>query len=429
VGIIVVNWNGRHHLADCLASLRQQTYAGPHEIVLVDNGSDDGSAGFVEATFPGVQVIRSPNNLGFAGGNNLGARQLETDLLAFVNNDTRADPRWLEELVTAVSQAPDVAAAGGRILSWDGKRLDFGGGGATLTGFGLQFGFGQPASAGEAGGDMLFACGGSMIVKRQLYFEVGGLDDDYFLFYEDVDLGWRFWLAGYRVVYAPQSVVYHRHHGSTRRLDDDRLAVLYERNALYTIYKNYDERNLAAVLPAALLLAAERATVLANINRAEFSLAPPVEPAGAMGAPTAPRRNAWQQVRESVRRTGTRATARRVVRAARARVGPRVARFRVRLARRISGERSMLMPRAAISRLLALEEFGANLPALRTKRDAVQRTRRRTDDDIIELFRTPLEPAFNGPGFIDYHRRVISGLRLDRMVEEKANRARPVSHT
>jgi len=178
VSIIVLNWNGRSYLAECLGSLRRQTYEGPHQVVLVDNGSQDGSADYVEAAFPEVRLIRSPVNLGFAAGNNLAARQLDTDLLAFLNNDTRTDPGWLEELVRSVTAAPDVACAGGRILSWDGKTVDFMGGGATLTGLGIQFGYGQPASADAPAGDILFACGGSMIVKRDPYLQVGGLDDD-----------------------------------------------------------------------------------------------------------------------------------------------------------------------------------------------------------------------------------------------------------
>ena len=272
VSIIVLNWNGRPYLAECLGSLRSQTYDGPYQVVLVDNGSQDGSADYVEASFPGVRLIRSAVNLGFAAGNNLAARQLDTDLLAFLNNDTRTEPTWLDELVQSVTVAPDVACAGGRILSWDGKTVDFLGGGATLTGLGIQFGYGQPAAVEAPAGDILFACGGSMIVKREPYLQIGGLDDDYFLFYEDLDLGWRFWLAGYRVRYAPGAIMYHRHHGGTRRFEDERLAVLYERNALYTIYKNYDDRHLAAVLPAALLLTAERATQMAGIDRRGFQL-------------------------------------------------------------------------------------------------------------------------------------------------------------
>jgi GT2 family glycosyltransferase len=421
VGIVVLNWNGKAHLSDCLASLSRQSYRGPTTTILVDNGSDDGSAAFVQATFPDVRVIRSPVNVGFSAGNNLGARQLETDLLAFVNNDTRADERWLEELVAAVSQAPDVASAGGRILSWDGTRVDFAGGGATLTGFGLQFGFGQQATEAEPERDMLFACGGSMIVKRQPYWEVGGLDDDYFLFYEDVDLGWRFWLAGYRVRFAPRSVVYHRHHGSTNQIDDHRLAVLYERNALYTIYKNYDDEHLATVLPAALLLAAERATVLAGIDRAAFAIskapgAPALAAPMPASYPTPRTAGNWGKLRESLRRFGLLATARRVGSAARIRARPRLSRARLALARRVGGDRQAItMPAAAASRLIALEQFGASLPALRAKREVVQRLRRRGDDQIIELFKTPLDPGFVGPGFSDYHYRVLAALRVDRM--------------
>ena len=430
VSIIVLNWNGRPYLAECLESLRSQSYDGPHQVVLVDNGSQDGSADLVEASFPEVRLIRSPVNLGFAAGNNLAARQLDTELLAFLNNDTRTDPNWLDELVRSVTEASDIASAGGRILSWDGKTVDFMGGGATLTGLGMQFGYGQPASVDAPAADILFACGGSMIVKRDAYLQVGGLDDDYFLFYEDVDLGWRFWLAGYRVRYAPGAIMYHRHHGGTRRFEDERLAVLYERNALYTIYKNYDDRNLAAVLPAALLLAAERATVLSGIDRRGFQLPPGssrvAQPALATGVVKV---DDWRKLTAGVRQHGLRSTGRRLLGAARTRLRPTIARLRGRLGDRIGGRRAaVLVPPAAISRLVALEEFGTNLPQLVKKRRAVQALRRRDDDDIIELFKTALEPGFDGPGFQEFHRTLVQALRLDRLVEVRPSSERPASH-
>lgn len=426
VAVVVLNWNGKEYLTDCLTSLRQQTYSGPRRLVVVDNGSEDGSASFVQETFPDVRLIRSSVNLGFSAGNNLAARQLDTDLIAFINNDTRADPRWLEELVTAVTQAPDIASAGGRILSWDGARVDFAGGGATLTGFGLQFGFGQPATGSERERDVLFACGGSMIVKRRPYLEVGGLDDDYFLFYEDVDLGWRLWLAGHRVRYTPRSIVYHHHHGGTRRWEDQKLAVLYERNALYTVYKNYDDEHLARVLPAALLLTAERAAALAGVNRTRM---PGSNQCSIPGRSRADR-STWKKLGESIRRRGWSGTLRRVLPVAAARLQIRITRIRAQLARQVAGDRAALpVSQAAISRLLALEEFGSNLQALQEKRQAVQRMRRRSDAEIIDLFVAPVDPAFDAPGFADYHHRVLKAFKLDEWVRESTRRKSPGTDT
>ena len=430
VAVIVLNWNGRAYLPACLESLRAQSYQGEYRVVMVDNGSADGSAAFAQSAYPDVRVITSPVNLGFAAGNNLAVQQLDTELIAFLNNDTRADPKWLEALVRSVTAAPDIACAGGRIVSWDGKTVDFMGGGATLTGLGIQSGYGEPGSVDAPEGDILFACGGSMIVRRDAYREVGGLDDDYFLFYEDVDLGWRFWLAGYRVRYAPDAVMYHRHHGGTRRFEDERLAVLYERNALYTIYKNYDDRHLAAVLPAALLLTAERATVLAGVDRRQLAM-PSVSGTSSDVAPVSSmvRDEDWGKLRSSVRQGGLLRTWRRLLAAVRRRASPAIGGLRRRAGDRIAGTHGTVrVPLAAISRLVALEEFGANLPGLVKKRRAVQALRRRPDEEIIELFKYALEPGFDGPGFARFHRTLVEALRLDRIAEVSPSSERPASH-
>jgi GT2 family glycosyltransferase len=420
VAVIVLNWNGKAYLSDCLTSLRQQTYPGPWQVVLVDNGSTDGSEALVRRDFPEVRVIRSPVNLGFAAGNNLAARQLDTDLVALLNNDTRADPNWLAELVAAVTSAPDVAAAGGKILSWDGRRSDFLGGGVTLTGFGVQLGFGEPATEGGAERDVLFACGGSMIVKRKPYLEVGGLDDDYFLYYEDVDLGWRLWIAGYRVRYAPRSVVFHRHGGS-RSWNADQLAFLYERNALYTIYKNYDDGHLARVLPAALLLAAKRAALVTGVDRRRFVLSSTPESRPAVGD-AAIRRN-WSTLRDSLRRRGVPATADRIAARLRGRIGSRWRQMRVQLGQRVAGrEESVMVPSSVISRLAALEVFGSDLPALQIKRLAIQGLRRRSDEEILPLFEVPFEPSFARTEYIEYHHRLLRALNLSSWVEVNPSR-------
>jgi len=416
VSVVVLNWNGREHLAECLESLRQQSYTGRFEVVVMDNGSTDGSAEFVRAQFPDVKLIRSPENLGFAGGNNYAAAQLTSPALAFLNNDTRTDAHWLEEMVRVLTQAPDIACAAGKILSWDGKRIDFVAGGATLTGFGLQLGWGETASEYDTERDILVPCGGSMLIWRDRFDEVGRFDEDYFLFYEDVDLGWRLWLAGYRVRSAPRSIVYHKHHGDIRRIDDQRKAVLYDRNPLYTIYKNYDDEHLAAILPAAILLTTEKATLMANPDRAAFALPANGAPAAAAGdSPNRPA--AADRLRRSLRDRGLAATARRVPAAAWRRAGAMGSRLRRGIARRLSPDRNATaVPPAAISALLAVEQFGDHLPVLQKKRAAVQALRRRTDAEILKLFGLPLEPLAPVDGFADYHRRVMRVLGLDRWV-------------
>lgn len=416
---MALNWNGREHLADCLHALTGQTYRGPFQVVLADNGSTDGSVPFVQERFPSVRVVRAERNLGFAGGNNLAARQLDAEVVAFINNDTRAEPAWLEELVAVLTQAPDLAAVGGKIVNWDGSRLDFVGGGATLTGLGLQFDHGEARSPYDRERDILFACGGSMAAWRKVFLDVGGFDEDYFAFYEDVDLGWRLWLAGYRVRYAPRAVVYHRHHGTSSRITPERLAVLYERNALFTIYKNYDDQHLQVIWPAALLLTAEKATLLIDPDRRAFTIGPAADGRTPAAAPQLLRSKDVSKVKASLRQRGLVGTLRAAARAAWLRLLPRLRRWRSATARRIGGEQHTLAaPAAAVSRLLALEEVGRRLPELQAKRRAVQALRQRPDDAILPLFGMPLEPGFPAAGFVEYHRTLVQALGLDTLVKD-----------
>lgn len=263
VAIVTVNYNGRDHLADCFDSLRQLDYPRDRfTVVCVDNASADGSVDFIRDAYPEVVLIESGANLGFAAGCNLGAEHVEADHVAFLNNDAKVDPAWLGALVDAVEDDPATACAGAKILDWEGRTVDFVEGHLNFHGFARQAHWRAAAEPGrfDAGKDILFACGGAMLVRRDVYRSVGGFDPDYFMFFEDVDLGWRLWVMGYRVVFAPRAITYHRHHGSAGKLPMDRRNLLYERNALFTIIKNYDQVNLDRILPAALMLAVHRAT-------------------------------------------------------------------------------------------------------------------------------------------------------------------------
>ncbi|MCA9898839.1 MAG: glycosyltransferase family 2 protein, partial [Anaerolineales bacterium] len=118
VSIIVVNWNGRHHLQLCLTALFAQTYPN-FEVILVDNGSTDGSQAFVREQFPTVRLIALPENVGFARGNNEGIRASTADYIATVNNDTRVDPNWLTALVETAESNPNVGMCAAKLLFWD----------------------------------------------------------------------------------------------------------------------------------------------------------------------------------------------------------------------------------------------------------------------------------------------------------------------
>ncbi|MEX1019992.1 MAG: glycosyltransferase [Litorilinea sp.] len=266
ISVIVLNFNGKNHLQTCLSSLVQMDYpADKLELLLVDNASGDGSAAYVRANFPTVRVVENGENLGFAAGNNVGARAATGDYIAFLNNDTRVDPNWLRALVQPCLADAETVCAASKMLDWDGKKADFVRATINFHGFAFQPEHGLLDLA-HAERELIFACGGAMLINRTVFLDIGGFDEDYFIYFEDMDLGWRLWLMGYRVVFAPEAIVYHRLHATMDAFSAFRKWVLFERNALVTLIKNYDDANLAKILPGALMLMIARATRLMRAN-------------------------------------------------------------------------------------------------------------------------------------------------------------------
>jgi len=242
------------------------------EILMVDNGSTDDSAGFVRKAFPHVKIIQNSKNRGFAEANNQAARQAGGEYIAFLNNDTKVDSQWLIELLKPIYKSRETAASGSKVLSFDGKSLDFVGGMINFEGKGFQEGYGKPSS-----GDsynmyryLPFVNGGAMMINRRVFLECGGFDGDFFAYYEDVDLGWRLWVLGYKVVFAPASIVYHHHHGTSKIFSDDRLRFLKERNSLYSVFKNYDDNNLARAFSGTLAAILNRVFVDADFDYKKY---------------------------------------------------------------------------------------------------------------------------------------------------------------
>ena len=249
--VIVVNWNGRQLLPECLASLARQSLK-ELEILLVDNGSSDGSVDFVRTEFPSVRILALDRNFGFAGGNNRGILESSGEFVALLNNDAVADPHWAERLTEAGRDARTGIAASRVLLYSDREKLDSAGDGMTVIGVGYKRGHLAPANSYPSAGPVFGASGCGMLLRRSMLQDVGLFDEDFFLIYEDSDLCFRARLRGWECRYTPGAVVYHRLNASIRRLS--RTHVYYgQRNAEYLYFKNMPGRLVWKYLPAHLL--------------------------------------------------------------------------------------------------------------------------------------------------------------------------------
>ncbi len=398
VSLVVLNWNGRKHLATCLGSLAALDYPRDRlELIVCDNGSTDGSTDYVSSTFPGVRVLALDRNYGFAEANDKAARSAKKDWVGFLNNDMSVRPDWLRQLVAPLEEQPGLACLASRILNWNGSAIDFIGGGLNFQGHGVQLDYGAPSSSHDRPRKVLFACGGAMLVRRELFLEVGGFDPLFFSLFEDVDLGWRLNLLGHDVWYTPAATVLHKHHATLRRLPSFQRQMLAERNALFTIYKNYDDANLAAILPVALMLLNEKALRMARVDAAAYRLpdmqvlqAPPeVKPP----APP-PRESSASKALLTLRRDGPLAVARKA-------------------ARRLSWENAVQprleklgpRPRLARSQQVAVSELAHNLDHLNKSRRWLQERRKRSDEEVLGLDRVLLpDPSYRDPHYSSFQR-------------------------
>lgn len=239
VSVVIVNWNGKHLLAECLDSLYRQTFKS-HEIIVVDNGSRDGSPEYLRSEHPGVRLISLPTNTGFAGGSNAGIRAASGKYIALLNNDTRTDPAWLTELVGTAEGTPQAGMWASKILSYsDPGVID--NVGLLLYRDGLARGKGrlEPDSGQyDQRAEALFPSGCAGLYRRQMLDEVGILDEEFFAYADDVDLGLRGRLAGWGCLYVPSAKVYHRYSSSSSTYSPFK-AFLVERNRLWVLIKYY----------------------------------------------------------------------------------------------------------------------------------------------------------------------------------------------
>jgi GT2 family glycosyltransferase len=246
--VVIVAHNSGEFLHNCIASILR---AEPQvEIVLVDSASTDGAVDGVQVQFPSVRVEYSQQNLGYAGGNNLGAQLASGEYLAFLNPDTIVEPGWLEAMVDALQAEPDAGLATSKVLQMDKPDIVSGCGlELHCTGLALARGSGMHRDAFPEMEEVPAVSGASFAIRKDLHEALGGFDPDFFLYMEDVDLSWRARLAGYRILHVPRSVVYHEyalHFGPKKTF-------YQERNRYLMLLKSLRWRTLLLLSPAFLL--------------------------------------------------------------------------------------------------------------------------------------------------------------------------------
>ena len=248
VSVVIVTWNGREHLDTCLPSVQAQRDVGV-ETIVVDNGSTDGTADHVRSRYPWVTLVPLTANLGFAAGNNAGVRAARGRFVAFLNNDTSADPLWLRTLLSGIDEASGFALVTSRIVYMhDPDVIDSAGDGVLRWGGAFKRHHGEPASAAAVTQEVFGICGAACLMPRAVFDDLGGFDEDFFVSHEDVDLSYRARLRGYRCRYVADAVV--RHVGSATLGTVSPFSVFHgQRNLEWVYVKDTPGRLLLVTLP------------------------------------------------------------------------------------------------------------------------------------------------------------------------------------
>jgi GT2 family glycosyltransferase/glycosyltransferase involved in cell wall biosynthesis len=277
VSVILVNFRGADDTIEAIRHLGRLDWPiDKLEIVVVENGSGDNSAELIRTAAPHVTLIESKTNEGFAGGCNLGVARSAGEFAAFLNNDARPHKDWISSAVDRFNESSRIGAVASKVLDWDGEKVDYIGAALTWFGMGYKPLTGEPApTSHNVAKDVLFGTGSAMFIRRTVFDELAGFDERFFMFFEDVDLGWRLNLRGWRFVYEPKSLAFHKHHASMSSFGPFKESYLLERNALFTLYKNLGSSALAEALPASLMLSIRRGISKGKLDSTSLDIRKP----------------------------------------------------------------------------------------------------------------------------------------------------------
>ena len=247
--VIIPNFNGIQFLEGVLHSLRQQTVSD-FEVILVDNGSVDGSIEFVKEHYPEVRCIRFPENRGFCAAVNEGIRQARAPYVILLNNDTEADSGFVEGLVSSIRRHPGAFSCSARMIQFhDRTKLDDAGDFYCALGWTFARGHGREIHAYEKEEKIFSSCGGAAIYRKKIFEKIGYFDEEHFAYLEDVDRGYCARIYGYENWYAPQAMVYHVGSGTSGSRYNQFKTRYSSRNNIYLIYKNMPILQILLNLP------------------------------------------------------------------------------------------------------------------------------------------------------------------------------------
>lgn len=256
VSIIIVNHNGIDFIGDCLKSVLEGKY-GNFEVIFVDNGSSDGSIKFVRENFNDgrLKIIANNGSLGPAKGRNIGVKEARGEYLIFLDNDTKIEPDGITELIKPLEIDKTIGAAQAKLLRMDTDRMyDCAGDYLGPLGFLIERSKGvRDIGQFDYQSDILSAKSAASVIRSGLFKDIGGFDEDYYMYLEETDLSFRVWLSGFRVVFAPKAVVYHAF--DTPKKKDKKYYSKYIvryygcRNYISTLIKNLQFRSLLKILP------------------------------------------------------------------------------------------------------------------------------------------------------------------------------------
>lgn len=250
--VVIPNYNGRNYLQDCLTSLLEGSEVPA--IIVVDNGSADESAAMVKERFPMVKLIALPENRGFSAAVNIGIREAGTEYVFLLNNDTVVLKNTIEELEAAMERHPKAFSVAAKMLQMKNPELiDSAGDFYCASGWAFARGKDRKNEAFSKETSVFSACAGAALYRKAVFEKIGDFDENHFAYLEDIDVGYRAKIYGYRNYYAPASVVLHAGSGSSGSRHNKFKVDLSSRNSIYLIYKNMPVLQVLLNLPFLLL--------------------------------------------------------------------------------------------------------------------------------------------------------------------------------